>query len=150
MTKFKQTQVGFSLIEAMVAAFVVSFGFLGLAKLQSGFFADTGNSRTQTAALHFAQQKIETLRQFSTATEFDTQLGSSTETDDCNPTEKQSACAGINTILHRKLSLSDCANLLPCKQVVSTVTWTDPDGKAQSMTLTSVIARAEPVESGLF
>ncbi len=48
---------------------VVGVGLLGLAKLQSGIFLNVGESRVQIAALHFAQQKLESLRGFSTCSQ---------------------------------------------------------------------------------
>jgi Tfp pilus assembly protein PilV len=148
MKKLKhQPQIGFTLIEAMIAAFVVAIGLLGLAKLQSGFFAGNGESRTQTAALHFAQQKIESFRFFSSQSDFDRRLVSGA--DACDPAEADSSCAGINATLNRRWEVSDCPNAVHCRQVTLTVTWTDPEGLSKNTTLTSFIAATEPVDAGV-
>lgn len=140
-------QAGFTLIEAMIAAFVVGVGVLGLAKLQSGFFANLGDTRVQTTALHFAQQKIESLRLFSSQSDFDRRLVSGADT--CDPAATDSLCAGINATLNRSWSISACPNSVPCRQVALTVAWTDPEGLAKKLTLTSFIARHEPVDAGV-
>ncbi|NOT86282.1 MAG: hypothetical protein HOP02_16215 [Methylococcaceae bacterium] len=150
------SQTGFSLIEALIAAFVVGFGMLGLAKLQSGFFSNNGESRTQMAALHFAQEKIELLRSLKSKSDFNTQLGSPSSSaisdadpDPCDPEAADSPCAGINSTLTRSWKIDPCPNTVACRMVTIEVKWFDTKGIEQSTTLTSFIAQTEPVDSGV-
>lgn len=141
---------GFSLIEAMLAFMVVGFGLLGLAKLQNDFFKNNGNSRVHTAALNFAQQKIEHFRGFATQNDYDSLSGLEDETaDSCDPMSKASLCQGINTTLERTWSVADCPDALPCRLVSINVVWMDVDGIRQKITLSSYIAGYEPVKSGV-
>ncbi|MEQ1636406.1 MAG: prepilin-type N-terminal cleavage/methylation domain-containing protein [Methylococcales bacterium] len=144
-----KSQTGFSLIEAMVAALVVGTGLLGLAKLQSGFFRNNGESRAQSAALHFAQQKLEALRSFKSLTDFDSQLVSGSDPDPCDPEATDSPCAGINSTLTTSWTVTACPNTVPCRIVTLNVAWTDLEGETKNTTLTSYIARNDPVDSGL-
>ena len=144
-------QSGFSLIEAMLAFLVVGFGLIGLAGLQSDFFNHAGSTRIQTAALHYAQQKIEEIRSFATQSDYlnavSTQNGS---VDNCDPQTVSSACKGVNASLQRTTSINNCAGGLPCRLVQVSVAWTDTDGHNQNLTLNSYITGLEPVKAGVF
>lgn len=141
------------MIEALVAAFVVGVGMLSFAKLQSGFIQDYAESRVHTAALHLAQQKLESLRGFSSTAEATSLLGAQgsalTGEDRCDPETESSDCAGINTTLNRQWQISDCPNAVPCRQVAVTVSWTDSRGSKQTQRLTAFITPVDPIATGL-
>ena len=143
-------QSGFSLIEAMLAFLVVGIGLLGLAKLQSGFFKSNGSSRVYTAALNYAQQKIEQLRSFASESDYTSRFSELLDSpESCDPLTKDSLCQGINAGLERTWSIADCPDDLPCRRVEVNVVWTDADGIKQTVALSSFIAAYEPVQSGV-
>ena len=61
-------QAGLSLVEVFVALLVLSVGLIALAKLQVDLVRGSGDSRSRTAAIALAEQKIEDLRTFATKT----------------------------------------------------------------------------------
>lgn len=141
-------QTGFSLIEALIAALVVGIGLLGLARLQSSFFIDIGESRVQNAALHFAQRQMEEeLRAAESKSVFDGMLASPGQ-NFCAPDEE---CKGINAELTRSWTPRPCAPdaTLPCKVIDLAVSWVDSAGKNADVSLVSYIAFTEPVEAGI-
>lgn len=145
-----KAQSGFSLIEAMLAFLVVGFGLLGLARLQSELFENNGNNRVRTAALHFAEQKLEQLRSFATLSAYDDLFNTLDNTaDSCDPASKDSPCQGINSTLERTWAIADCPDGLPCRLVKVNVTWADTDGIDQNVSLSSYVAGLEPVKSGV-
>jgi type II secretory pathway pseudopilin PulG len=63
-TKMKSI-LGFSLIEILVAIFVLSFGILAIAKFQGTLLQSGSSTKSRTAALALANEKIDDLRGFS-------------------------------------------------------------------------------------
>lgn len=57
----KKIMHGFSLIEAMISALVVSVGLLGLARLQGQLWASMGQVHTSTAAYRVGRDTVERL-----------------------------------------------------------------------------------------
>ena len=136
---------GFSLIEALIAAVIVAVTMLGVGKLQGITLFNSADSRMKTHALNLAQKKIETLRMFanqSTYTGLDS--GATLSTDPI--------LVGANASFTRTWNISSCPTLVytsTCKKVNVKVTWTDPKGIGQTGQLTSYIAEADPVKSGV-
>lgn len=61
-------QRGFSLIDVLIAAVVLSVGLLALAVLQGQLVRNSSATRSQTQAMALAQEKLEQYRAFKTAT----------------------------------------------------------------------------------
>jgi prepilin-type N-terminal cleavage/methylation domain-containing protein len=59
-------QGGFTLIEAMVAMAVLSFGLLAVASFQTKLVAQSGHSKARSEAIALAQFKLDQLRSYST------------------------------------------------------------------------------------
>jgi len=57
--------LGFSLIEALIAALVVAVAMLGFGQLQGATLINSADSRMKTHALNLAQDKIGKLRTFA-------------------------------------------------------------------------------------
>jgi len=130
---------GFSLVEALIAAVIVAVAMLGLGKLQGITLLNSADSRMKTHALNLAQEKIEALRMFanqSTYTGLDSDATLSTDP----------ILVGANASFTREWEIDDQNTY---KQVRVTVTWTDPKGIDQTVQLTSYIAEADPVKSGV-
>jgi len=131
-------QYGLSLIETMIAAFLVAVSLLGLARLQTVTLVSSTESKTKVQALNLAQDKIEELRAFSNYNTYTGFSGTSVNTD-----------AGANTTFTRTWVVSGCANSVSCKQVNVSVSWTDSQGATKTVQLTSYIAGVDPVQNGL-
>lgn len=64
-TTFPGMERGFSLIEAMIAVVVLSFGLLALAVLQSSLFRAGAEAKARSNAMAIAQQALESARAFA-------------------------------------------------------------------------------------
>ncbi|WP_341328293.1 prepilin-type N-terminal cleavage/methylation domain-containing protein [Methylotuvimicrobium sp. KM2] len=130
---------GFSLIEALIAALIVGVGMLGLAKLQGEMFIGSTDSRMRTHAQNAAQAIIEDFRSFAHQSTYATFANGS---DVFTP-------VGSNAQFSRSWTVTVCPNTVNCKQIQVTVTWTDSRNNLQTVNLTSYIAEADPVKSGV-
>ncbi|MDO9167810.1 MAG: prepilin-type N-terminal cleavage/methylation domain-containing protein [Methylobacter sp.] len=139
---------GFSLIEALVASVVVAVAMLGLANLQGITLINSADSRMKTHALNLAQDKIEELRGFANQSIY-TGMASGTNVN------TESIMAGGSANFTRTWTITDCSVSGNCtaqgnyKQANVTVTWPDRQGDTQTVQLTSYIAEADPVKSGV-
>jgi type IV pilus modification protein PilV len=132
------SQSGFTLIEALLASLVGAVAILGLAKLQGVTLLSSADSRMKTHALNLAQDKMEQLRSFANQNTYTGYSGSDNNT-----------VSGANSNFTRTWTITPCANSVNCKQVNVSVTWADPSNVIQTVQLTSYIARADPVKSGI-
>ena len=135
---------GFSLVETLIAAVIVTVAMLGLGKLQGITLLNSADSRMKTHALNLAQEKIEALRMFASQSTYTGLVSGSTVSPDL--------LVGGNANFDRAWETSSCPSLVvtnTCKKVSVTVTWTDPKGIDQTVKLTSYIAEVDPVKSGV-
>ena len=131
---------GFSLIEAVISALVLSVALLGLARMQASFLAANAESRLQAQALNLAQEKIEALRDFPNRGVCEEYTGTDSDSH-----------AGPNATFTRTWTLSKCPNTvnLNCMEIAVTVSWTDAKGDTQTIDLTSYIACVDPIKAGV-
>ena len=135
---------GFSLVEALIAAVIVAVAMLGLGKLQGITLLNSADSRMKTHALNLAQEKIEALRMFANQSTYDGLVSSPAGSSDLR--------VGANANFDRTWEISTCPSLVvtsTCKKVNVKVTWTDPKEDVQTVQLTSYIAEADPIKSGV-
>lgn len=130
---------GFSLVETLIAAVIVAVAMLGVGKLQGITLLNSADSRMKTHALNLAQEKIETLRMFANQSTYTGMVSGATLSTD-------PILVGANASFTREWLIDDQNTY---KQVRVTVTWTDPKGIDQTVQLTSYIAEADPVKSGV-
>lgn len=131
--------LGFSLIEVMIALVILGIGLLGLAKIQGITFLNSAESRMQTHALNFAQEKIEQLRNYGNISVYRAYASNAIGTD----------LVGSNSTFSRNWVVTACANAVGCKKISVTVVWTGIDGTNYDIQLTSQIAGLEPARSGI-
>jgi Tfp pilus assembly protein PilV len=173
MNKLKRT-TGFSLIEAMIALIIMSFGILGLAKVHMMIANNTDVSRQRAEALRLAQQRLETMRAYpsvsSTGAPSDPDRGSTcgaggatactlswndfgvsgtTYSDANNPLTTTNF---TNTNFTRQWALSDSTSSF-MRTVSVSVWWRDrttsnSSDPNQHVTLTSVISLSDPKNEG--
>ncbi|MGH8107153.1 MAG: type IV pilus modification PilV family protein [Arenimonas sp.] len=62
-------QNGFSLLEVLLAAAILSFGLLALASLQLSLFRSSSDTKAQSVALGLAKEQIETIKTYTTVTQ---------------------------------------------------------------------------------
>jgi type IV pilus modification protein PilV len=156
-THRKPAARGFTLLEALVALLVVAFGMLGIVKMQSVISGSADVAKQRSEAVRLGQEKMECLRSFS-------QIASAAATTaNCNGTLNVLSWNGLgsatdpanpltssysNTSYSRNWSLTGAPSD-PLRALTVTVQWTDRAEQAQSVTLTSVIAKADPLKEGM-
>jgi type IV pilus modification protein PilV len=146
-------QFGFAIIEALVALVIMGFGILALAGMQGALTRNVDYSQQRSEAVRLAQEKMEELRSF-------TGIASTTIA------ATASAPSAVNTSAPHWDALSSSADSVTTNAVYSrswvfggvvadsmrpltvTVTWTDRAGEAQTVTLTSVLSKTNPADSG--
>lgn len=125
-------------MEVLVSLAIVSFGMLGVAKFQGNIMSVGAETKTRTAALYAAEQKLEELRSFASTTEY---AGISSGSDVMTPQ------AGANAVLNRTWTVSGAPG--PAyKTIAVDVSWTGRDNVEQTVKLTSYISKANPIASG--
>tara|TARA_R110002050_G_scaffold57423_1_gene128821 strand:+ start:36230 stop:37489 length:1260 start_codon:yes stop_codon:yes gene_type:complete len=140
MNKYQiKKTLGFSLIEVLIALVILAVGLLGLAKIQGITLLNSAESRMQTHALNFAQEKIEELRTYGNTSTYTAYASNAVGTD----------IVGANSTFTRTWSISACPNTVECKNISVTVAWTGINGSAYNIQLTSQIAELEPARSGM-
>ncbi len=126
-------QQGFSLIEALVSALLLSVVILALSGLQTRMLSDSGENRITTHALNAASEKLEEMRDFSRQDLFD------------SLTAGNDTLNAANVQLSRSWTVTDNGGYITAQvQVV----WVDSEGNNQNVQLTSYIDQADPVRSG--
>lgn len=152
-----QSQKGFFIIEAMISFLVMSFGILALASMQIKISRDADVSKQRVEALRLAQQRMETMRGFTTiavdaSTPADPDRNGSkklawtdlaTDTDRNNPlTSPGFSNASFTRSWTVSGSTTDAS-----RGVNVVVAWTDRDGTAQKVALNSVISQSDPLNA---
>jgi Tfp pilus assembly protein PilV len=135
-------QAGFTLIEALIALLVMAFGMLSLSGMQLSLSRGSDIAKQRTEAMRLAQRKIDEYRSFTSIAAagghtivWDTLATGVTENVTTNATYAVTTnLGGAITDAMRPISVA--------------VTWTDRGNQAQSITISSVISKSDPVDIG--
>ncbi len=139
-----RAQRGVSLIEALVALAIMAFGLLGVAAMQSSLRATADTSRQRAEAVRMAQQKIEQLRGFAVLA--GAPSGQLDYDDVVSGNDTPAPPSGYeNTAFTRSWTVTPPGTGDPAFKIVSvTVSWSDRQGIADSVTLATNILRSSP------
>lgn len=147
LTTSPRRQHGISLIEALIALLVLSLGMLTVSQLQTHLRLGSDIARQRTEAVRLGQEDIETLRAYS-------MLAASGAAHSwagiANASRSVDASTGYAT--HTRYTVARAIvdnNALAAKTAAVTVHWTDRDGEAQKIVLTTVIAAHDPAHGGV-
>lgn len=137
---------GVSLIEALIAMAVMSFGMLSLVGVQSTLRFNADVARQRAEATRIAEQEIERARSFSTVgtaatdgTDFDGLTTGAPKT--INLGEANAEFTVTRDVVNGTDGLQRAVNV--------TVSWIDRSGTTRNVILRDVVTRAEPALSGL-
>ncbi len=134
MNNYK-SQIGSTLIEALITVSIVSIGALALVNLQSKLIRANSIAYQSSEAMVVADSKMEQLRNF--ASEFDYQaIESGTDT-----------YSGVNTSYQRSWNVASYSEP-EYKKIILEVTWNKRDGSQGSIILDSQIAKFDAQLSG--
>jgi type II secretory pathway pseudopilin PulG len=128
---------GLTLVEALVALLVLSFGLLAVARLQPLLRQHAEAARQRSEALRIAQADIERVRTFATLAAYET-IGGSEQTVEPEGTPTRYHLA-------RQIERDTAAHALA---LTVTVDWPDRAGALQQVRLASVVAGIDPALSG--
>ncbi len=127
--------VGFTIIEALIAALIMGAGVLAFSNLHTNLTHSSNSSKQNSEAQILVQQKLEELRNYSSLNNFDT-ISSGTDT-----------VSSANTTYTRTWLVT--TNSAPdYKSLQVTVSWQNTEGTNESITLNSSLARHDPKDSG--
>ena len=151
-------QAGFTLIEALIALLVMSFGMLALAGMQIAMTRNSDVAKQRSEAVRLAQLKMEQLRSFDglnvsafTTYTYGVNVVSSTANESICPTCAAPLDSTTNTTFTRSWTVTRSDGVTaaaatdPQKWINVVVVWTDRANQLQRVTLNSVIARNDPI-----
>lgn len=151
MSRQSRRESGFSLIEALVALVVTSFGMLGMIGMQTHLARGADSAKQRTEATRLAQEKMESLRSFTQISVLSGTVswdGLASGTDTVN---NYALAAGVNASTNATFArgwVLGGAITDAMRSVAVTVTWTDRANESQTLTLNSVISKTNPSDSG--
>ncbi len=130
---------GVSLIEALIAMVVTGGGLMVLTTTQMKLVHSADVARQRGEATRLATERIESARAYSSISG----AGDSSWNSLASGTET----AGANLSYTRSWTL-DGNSSQPMRQINVAVAWTDRSGAAQSVAMSSVISRTDPLDVG--
>jgi len=140
----KRGQSGFTIIEALISLIIMGFGILSLSGMQISLSRSADDAKQRTEAVRLAQEKIEFFRSYTgIATTLVTQgtalnwnaLVNGTDTITTNATYTRSWTLGGG--------IGD-----PMRNLTVGVGWTDRAGQAQAVSLSTILSKTDPADSG--
>jgi type II secretory pathway pseudopilin PulG len=144
----RRRQLGFTIIETLISLVIMGFGILSLAGMQAAVSRNSDDARQRTEAVRLAQEKIEALRSFTGITS--TIVGQGiTNTSALNWGGLVSGNDSIttNAAYTRTWTLGGSVND-PMRGLTVKVDWTDRAAVPQSISLSSVLSKTNPADSG--
>lgn len=138
---------GVSLIEALVAMAIMAFGMLAVVGVQVTLRANADIAKQRSEATRIAEANIEMLRSFVGMSSIYTTAGQPIGWDDITTMPAPVNVVGENATY----TVTRTANVISPSEtdVVVAVTWQDRNQANQQVTLSSVLAGAEPALSGV-
>ena len=139
---------GFTLLEALIALLVLSFGMLAIAGFQTTLSRNSDLAKQRTEALRLAQQKMERLRAFGQVAT-DPTVGVNHKfnyTDDVVSSITPEVITSNATFSRTWTVTANATNSEKWINVL--VDWNDRTGHAQSASLQSVISKFDPQSVG--
>ena len=148
MIASRRGQLGFTIIEALVALVVMGFGILALAGMQATMSRNADDARQRTEAARLAQEKVEELRSFTGIAA--TLVGQGTVNATAinwNALANGSDTVTTNAAYTRTWTFAGVTTD-PSRPLTVTVAWTDRVSQAQIVSLSTVISKSDPRDSG--
>ena len=136
---------GFSLIEVIIAFLVIAMGSASLVQLHRGYLRQESNSTQREEAMHLAESKLDDLRNFEVLRSATGKIAYR----DIGNNAGGTIAAGTRTLNTGSFSLSwscrfgatsPCPALAIRKDITVTVSWTQSDNSARSLSLSSSIS----------
>ncbi len=148
----RRQQLGFTIIEALIAMAIMGFGILGLAGMQAALSRNADVAKQRTEALRLAQEKIEEYRSFTGVASHPVVATQSVPASNIGVNWNTLPADGndiikTNADYARAWSLSGTASD-PMRSLNVVVGWTDRASDPASVALTTVVAKSNPADAG--
>lgn len=148
MNPGRRGQLGFTIIEALIALVIMGFGILALSGMQAALSRSADNAKQRTEAVRLAQEKIESFRSYTgiTSTVID-QGNISTTALNWAALANGNDSITTNAAYTRTWTLGSTATD-PMRGLTVNVAWTDRAGDSQTISLSSMLSKSNPADSG--
>lgn len=149
----RRQQLGFSVVEALIALAIMGFGILGLAGMQAALSRNADVAKQRSEALRLAQEKIEELRSYTGIAATASIPSQTINTNLLNWNALSSASdvpsnnITTNTVYTRTWNLSGNASD-PLRNLTVNVEWVDRASDPASVPLSTILAKSDPADSG--
>ena len=140
--KLSRLQIGAGLLEAMIALFVIAAGIVVLMKFQAEILHHRGYLSQQSEAVQLAENKLDDLRNYSVIA---TTSGSKAYDDIVSGSSTATGASTSYTLVWTVVEFLSP----PYKTINITVSWVDSSGATKSVSLSSLVAKVNPVNSGV-
>lgn len=137
-------QAGVTLVEALVAMLIMAFGMLALVGLQGNMRRSADFAKQRSEAVRLAQQELEKLRAFSILERDNSTPAQTLSYDQLVDTSRDDAGDTVrNTVYTLTRDVSEVSNGAS-RLIQVTISWVDRAGATQQLSLSSLLARADP------
>lgn len=141
--KSRRRALGFTLLEALIALLVGGFGLLAVARFQIGLQGESDLAKQLSEATFLGQQRIEMLRAYQQVQAANAPALATGAWGYDNIATGSQTVAGGNATYAVAWNITTAADPR-FKTAVVTVSWNDRAGRAQTASLTTAIAGADP------
>jgi Tfp pilus assembly protein PilV len=149
MNSSKRGQSGFAIAESLIALVIMGFGMFSLSSMQMALSRHADDARQRTEAVRMAQEKMEQLRSY---TGIETSVPGpdtlSANALNWNALHNGQDSTTSNAVYVRSWTLGGNTEN-PMRAATVQVAWADRTNAAQTVTLSSILSRSDPVDSGL-
>lgn len=135
-------QAGFTLIEALIALLVMSFGMLALSGMQMTLARSSDIAKQRTEAMRLAQRKIDEYRSFTSI------LAAAGHTIVWNTLPASGTETVVTNASYTMVTTLAGAIADAMRPVSVQVSWLDRASQPQSITISSVISKSDPIDIG--
>lgn len=139
----KRGQYGFTIIEALISLIIMGFGVLSLSGMQIFLSRNADDAKQRTEAVRLAQEKIEFFRSY---TGIASTLTSGTALN-WNDLASGTDTITTNAVYTRNWTIEGAISA-PMRSLTVGVSWTDRTGEAQAVSLSTVLSKTDPADSG--
>ena len=149
MNSIHRRQAGFAIIESLIALLIMGFGMFSLSCMQMALSRHADDARQRTEAVRMAQEKIEEFRAYTgiATTVLGPETVSATALNWNALTNGQDSVTR-NAVYLRSWTLNGTPEN-PMRAATVRVAWTDRANAAQTVTLSTILSRTDPADSGL-
>ncbi|SFC10950.1 type IV pilus modification protein PilV [Polaromonas sp. OV174] len=150
MNAGRRGQLGFTIIEALIALVIMGFGILSLAGMQAALSRNADDAKQRTEAVRLAQEKIESFRSYSgIASTVVGQATTSTTALNWNALAASGTDPSITTnAVYGRTWTMNGSSADPMRGLTVNVAWTNRAGEPQTVSLSSVLSKTDPADSG--